>query len=98
MYGVMKRIATQHPGQILLHNYLERFDISQVDLAAHLGISFQRLNEIINGKRAVTTETAILLAQAFQTAPEFWLDLQTRYDVDIALSDGRVKRIAPMVE
>ena len=61
--------------------FLEPLGLKQGDLAAHLDISYTRLNELINGHRAMTVETAVLLAQAFRTTPEFWLDLQTRYDL-----------------
>ena len=55
--------------------------ISQVTLARHLGIPVQRANEIVRGKRGVTPETAWLLAQAFGTTPEFWMNLQMAYDL-----------------
>ena len=55
--------------------------ITQVALAAHIGVPVQRVNELVRGKRGVTPETAWLLAQAFETTPDFWLNLQAAYDL-----------------
>ena len=70
-----------HPGVILLEEFLEPMDLTQVALAEHLGIPTQRVNEIIRGKRGVTTDTAWLLSQAFGTTPQFWLNLQINHDL-----------------
>jgi addiction module HigA family antidote len=74
------RIPT-HPGEVLLEEFLIPMGISQVALAKHLGIPVQRVNEIVRGKRGVTPDTAWLLSQAFGTTPEFWMNLQTAYDL-----------------
>jgi antitoxin HigA-1 len=74
------RVPT-HPGKILLHEFLEPLGVSQVDLAAHVGVSVQRVNEIIRGKRGITSETAWLLSAAFGTTPEFWIHLQVQHDL-----------------
>ena len=74
------RIPT-HPGEVLLEEFLIPMGISQVALAKHLGIPVQRVNEIVCGKRGVTPNTAWLLSQAFGTTPEFWMNLQTAYDL-----------------
>ena len=74
------RIPT-HPGEVLLEEFLIPMGISQVALARHLGIPVQRVNEIVRGKRGVTPDTAWLLAQAFSTTPEFWMNLQMAYDL-----------------
>ncbi len=74
------RIPT-HPGEILREEYLRPLGISQVALAAHLGVPVQRVNELIRGKRGITPDTAWLLAQAFRTSPEFWVNLQTAFDL-----------------
>jgi antitoxin HigA-1 len=74
------RIAT-HPGEILLYEFLEPNGQSQKGLAEHLGISVQRVNELVRGKRGVTPDTAWLLAKAFQTSPEFWMNLQVAYEL-----------------
>ena len=74
------RIPT-HPGEILSEEFLGPLEISQVRLAEHLRIPVQRVNELINGKRGVTPETAWLLSKAFGTSPEFWMNLQAAYDL-----------------
>ena len=70
-----------HPGQILLHEFLEPLGTTQKALAEHLGISVQRVNELVRGKRGVTPDTAWLLAKAFKTSPEFWMNLQVAYEL-----------------
>ena len=70
-----------HPGVILKEEYLDIMGISQVAFAQHLGVPVQRINDLIRGKRGVTSETAWLLAQALNTTPEFWINLQTAYDL-----------------
>ena len=70
-----------HPGTILLHEFLEPLGLSQKGLAVHLEISVQRVNEIIRGKRGISADTAWLLSEAFNTSPEFWINLQTTYDL-----------------
>ncbi|MGI9197628.1 MAG: HigA family addiction module antitoxin [Candidatus Nanopelagicales bacterium] len=70
-----------HPGEILLLEFLEPLGITQVALAAHVGVPVQRINEIVRGKRGVTPETAWLLAQALRTTPEFWVNLQSAHDL-----------------
>ena len=74
------RIPT-HPGEILLEEFLNPLGVSQVTFSSHIGVSVQRVNEIVNGRRGVTPETAWLFAQALGTSPEFWLNLQTNYDL-----------------
>ena len=74
------RIPT-HPGKILLEEFLEPMAIPQTELATHLKVPVQRVNELINGKRGVTPETAWLLAAAFKTSPDFWMNLQTQHDL-----------------
>ncbi len=76
------RIPT-HPGLILQKEFLEPLGITQVALAKHIGVSTQRINELIRGKRGVTSETAWLISQAFDTTPEFWINLQTNYDLAV---------------
>jgi addiction module HigA family antidote len=75
-----KRVPT-HPGEILLEEFLVPLEISQVELAAHIGVPVQRVNEIIRGKRGVSPESAWLLAQALGTTPEFWVNLQSAHDL-----------------
>lgn len=82
-----------HPGEILLEEFLVPLGITQVQLAAHIAVPNQRVNELVRGKRGVTPDTAWLLSKAFSTSPEFWLNLQSIYD----LSQTRPQRtIRPM--
>ena len=75
-----KRVPT-HPGEILREEFLKPLGLTQVALAAHLGIPIQRVNEIARGKRGITPDTAWRLAQAFETSPTFWLNLQSNHDL-----------------
>ncbi|HKJ32514.1 MAG TPA: HigA family addiction module antitoxin [Balneolales bacterium] len=74
------RIST-HPGTILLKEFLEPMGLTQKKLADHLGIPIQRINEIVKGKRGISSDTAWLLSRALNTSPEFWLNLQAMYDL-----------------
>jgi addiction module HigA family antidote len=74
------RIPT-HPGVVLSQEFLAPLGLSQVALAAHLGVPVQRINELVRGKRGITPETAWLLAQALNTTPEFWINLQSASDL-----------------
>lgn len=78
------RRIPSHPGEILLKEFLIPKQLTQVRLAAHLGIPTQRINELVNQKRGITPETAWLLAGAFGTTPEFWMNLQAQYDLALS--------------
>lgn len=82
-----------HPGEVLYYEFLKPAGITQAHFARHLGISTQRLNEIIKGKRGVSSETAWLLSQALGSSPEFWLNLQINYDLYNSKPDSKIKRI-----
>lgn len=86
------RIPT-HPGEILQERFLDPLGLTQVALAQHLGIPVQRVNEIVRGKRGVTPETAWLLAQAFDTSPEFWISLQTNHDLALNRPNKSIPRL-----
>lgn len=86
------RIPT-HPGEVLQEDFLVPLGLTQVALAAHLGISVQRINEIVRGKRGITPQTAWLLSQAFGTTPEFWVNLQTNYDLAATRPETAVPRL-----
>src|SRR5660397_287942 len=87
------RIPT-HPGVILSQEFLAPLGISQVAFAAHLRVSVQRINELIRGKRGITPETAWLLSQALNTTPEFWINLQTAYDLARSRPEEPIERLA----
>lgn len=91
-----KRVPV-HPGEVLLEEFLRPMGLTQVAFAQHVGISLQRVNEIVRGRRGVTPETAWLFAQALSTTPEFWLHLQTAHDLARARPRRRVRPIAPPV-
>src|SRR5271156_321103 len=82
------RIAT-HPGQILLREFLEPMDMTQAELSRALSIPLNRVNELVRGKRGITPETALLLAGYFKNSAEFWMNLQTVYDLTRALHNMR---------
>ena len=73
--------APTHPGEILLEDFLKPRELSQVDAAAKMGISRNRVNELIQGKRGVTADTALRLAKLLKTDAEIWMNLQTQYDL-----------------
>lgn len=70
-----------HPGDILLHEFLESMGLTQMELADRMGVSVQRVNTLINGRRDMTAETAILLSRVLKTTPEFWMNLQAACDL-----------------
>ena len=74
-----------HPGSVLKREFLAPLGLSQVELAERIGVSFPRVNEIINGKRGITVDTALRLARLFGTTPQFWMNLQRDYDLAIAV-------------
>ena len=78
---VPKQRKPTHPGEILLTEFLEPLGISQLELAKRLGVPVQRINTLINGKRGITAETALLLAKELKTTPEFWMNLQNAVDL-----------------
>jgi addiction module HigA family antidote len=73
------------PGEMLLEEFLKPRGISQVELAARMDVPVQRVNTIVNGKRGITAETAILLSEALDTTPEFWMGVQADHDLWHAL-------------
>jgi addiction module HigA family antidote len=82
-----------HPGEILLEEFLLPMGLPQLTLAEKLDIRVQRVNEIVRGKRGITPETAWLFADAFGTTPEFWMNLQTQYDLARARPEKKLPRI-----
>ncbi|MBI3158264.1 MAG: HigA family addiction module antidote protein [Chloroflexi bacterium] len=70
-----------HPGEMLLEEFLIPLELTQRTLAEGIRVSYQRINELVNGKRGVTPSTALRLAKYFGTTADFWLNLQTRWDL-----------------
>lgn len=73
-----------HPGKVLLEEFLKPLDLSQNRLAIIVGVPPRRINEIVLGKRRITADTALRLASYFETSAQFWMGLQTDYDLDVA--------------
>lgn len=71
-----------HPGEILLEDFLKPMEISQYRLAQSIGVPPRRINEIVHGKRGITADTALRLSRFFQMEAQFWMNLQTRYDLE----------------
>lgn len=76
-----KNREPSHPGEILLEEFLKPMGMTQVELARRMGVPIQRINTLINGKRDMTAETAILLSKVFKNSPEFWMNLQIACDL-----------------
>ncbi len=73
-----------HPGEILLEEFLKPMDISQYRLAKSISVPPRRINEMIQGKRGISPDTALRLARFFGTSDRFWINLQARYDLEVA--------------
>lgn len=73
------------PGEILLEEFLKPMSIAQMEAARRLGISLNRLNEIVLGKRGITADTALRLARLLKTSPQFWMRLQADWDLHQAI-------------
>lgn len=87
-----------HPGEILMEDFIEGFGITQNKLAVSIGVPPRRINEIVHGKRGITADTAIRLARYFGTSEEFWMNLQSNYELRLerrALR-ARVAAITPL--
>ena len=97
---VRRRLPTEvpptHPGEMLLEEFLKPLGISQSAFAVRLGVSFPRLNEVIRGKRAVTPDTALRLARVTGMSADFWLGLQSDWDLWHALRSADAKQIAKL--
>ena len=88
-----KKMPPVHPGEILLEEYLIPLKISQNKLGRDLGVPAQRINEIVRGLRAITLDTALRLAKYFQTTPQFWLNLQLHYDLEMARETHLIDKV-----
>jgi addiction module HigA family antidote len=94
---IMKPI---HPGEILMKEFLEPIGITQYRLAKDISVVPRRINEIVHGKRSITADTALRLSRYFGTSERFWLNLQTRYDMELQkdlLGDRLQKEVVILV-
>ena len=95
----MVRIPTQreptHPGEMLLEEFLKPMELTQRDLADGIHVPYQRVNEIVNGRRGITPSTALRLAKFFGNSEGFWMNLQLRWDLYHAkrTEEGELQRI-----
>ena len=90
-----KKIAPVHPG-VFIAELLQELGLSQAQLAKHIHVSPMRINHVINERRPVTAELALRLGQYFKQSPRYWLNLQARYDLDLA-EDQHASLIARQV-
>ena len=94
----MATIAPIHPGEVLMEEFLVPLGVTQHRLAVSIGVPPRRINEIVHGKRRITADTALRLARYFATTDRFWLNLQTRYDLEIEKDHlgGALDHIQPL--
>ena len=78
------KLSPIHPGEVLLDEFIKPMNLSQNRLAIDIGVDGRRINEIVLGKRAITADTALRLSRFFGNSPQFWMGLQTQYDLDVA--------------
>ena len=78
-----EKLTPIHPGEILREEFLEPMGISQYRLAKNISVPPRRINEIVHGKRSITADTALRLGRFFGMSAQFWLNLQTRYDLEV---------------
>jgi addiction module HigA family antidote len=94
-----KLLPPIHPGEILLEEFLEPMEISQYRLAKEISVPPRRINEIVHGNRSISADTALRLSRFFGTSERFWLNLQTRYDLEVEkdrLKTRLAKEVVPL--
>lgn len=82
-----RKLAAVHPGSVLLEDFIEPMGITRYRVAKAIGVQQRRIDEICAGERAVTADTAVRLGLAFGMEPQFWLNLQTQYDLEVIERD-----------
>lgn len=94
----MTKIAPVHPGEVLFEDFLQPLGVSQHRLAVAIGVPPRRINEIVHGKRRITAGTALRLARYLGTTDRFWLNLQTRFDLEVERDNlgSRLEAIQPL--
>lgn len=94
------KLSPIHPGEVLLEEFIKPLNLSQNRLSIDIGVDTRRINAIVLGRRAITADTALRLARFFGNSPEFWLGLQTQYDLDVAedhLGKRLEREVRPLV-
>ena len=81
---ITEKWARIHPGEVLMEDFINGFGIIQNKLAVAIGVPPRRINEIVHGKRAITADTALRLGRYFGIDPQFWLNLQSHYELELA--------------
>ena len=93
-----RKLKPIHPGEILLEEFLKPLNISQYRLAKSINVPPRRINEIVHGKRAISADTALRLARHFGNTERFWMNLQTRYDLEVQrdrLGHSLIREVEP---
>lgn len=96
---MIDKLSPIHPGEVLLEEFIKPMNLSQNRLAINIGVDARRINEIVLCKRSITADTALRLARFFGNSPQFWLGLQSQYDLDIAedmLGERLEREVRPM--
>ena len=96
--AIEDRVPPVHPGEMLREEFLLPLGLSANALALAIGVSATRIGEIVNERRSITGDTAIRLGQYFRVGPEFWLNLQKRYELEVARDAwdvGKLEKIKP---
>ncbi|PID96674.1 MAG: addiction module antidote protein, HigA family [Actinomycetales bacterium] len=94
----MEKMAPIHPGEILQSEFIEPFGITQNRVAVAIGVPARRINEIVHGKRRITADTALRLGRYFGTSAQFWINLQSHYDLEVELDNlgNTLEEIQPL--
>jgi antitoxin HigA-1 len=96
-----EKMATVHPGEILIEDFMKPLGISQYRLAKAMNVYPRKINEIVQGKRSITADTALRLARFFGTSPEVWMNLQAHYDLELAkdaLEEAVTREVTPYLD
>lgn len=95
---ITDKIPPIHPGEVLMKDFIQGLEITQNRLAVAIGVPPRRINEIVHGKRGITADTALRLAKYFGTSAEFWINLQSFYELDRAedLVGDQIASITPL--
>jgi addiction module HigA family antidote len=89
----MDKIFAVHPGDILLHEFMEPIGLTAYRLAKEIGVPAPRVNDIVRARRAISANTALRLGKYFGVSPQFWLNLQNRFDLAEAAKDKSIMKI-----
>jgi addiction module HigA family antidote len=86
-----------HPGEVLKELYLDSLDVGAIAFARRLGVPRTRIERLIKGTTGITPDTALRLARVFSTSPAYWVNLQTNYDMAVAIKEIDVSSIEPLI-